>query len=105
MRLNKLETLSLLQKLPKIKPLKTLILTKIETGVSEISLLHLQAEIIYNLKIWHDDVVYPMSDNDKMRLYTQMEMVNTIFKIIDNHVFVSNKDYKEMMRSMGISAL
>ncbi|MDD2265697.1 hypothetical protein [Sulfuricurvum sp.] len=104
MRLNKLE---FIQELPKIKPFKPLNLskTKIEIGVSDVSLLRLQAEILYNLRFWLDDVVYPMSINDKMRFVTDMNMVNSIFKMIDNHVFVSKKDYKEMMRSMGIKSL
>lgn len=102
-----MKKLEFVQKLSKIRPLKPLnrSKTKIEIGVSDVTLLRLQAEILYNLRFWLDDVVYPMGKRDEIRFNTHMKMTLDIFKMIDNHVFISKRDYKAMMRSMGIKSL
>lgn len=102
MRLSELKTI---QAVPKVKPLKPLTFTKIEIGVSSIALLRLQAEILYNLKIWLDEAIYPLSDKDRLRVKTHQKMILDIFKMDKDNTFISKREYKEMMRSMGIKSL
>jgi len=102
MRLNKLETLSLLQSVPKIKPLKSLnrSKTKIEIGVSDIDILCLIADINYKSFLLLED--NPPSAQLNAIVDHRLSMVGKLFKMMDNHIFVSKREYKAIKQSMRI---
>jgi len=102
MRLNKLETLSLLQSVPKIKPLKSLnrSKTKIEIGVSDIDILCLIADINYKSFLLLED--NPPSVQLNAIVDHRLNMVGKLFKMMDNHIFVSKREYKAIKQSMRI---
>lgn len=105
LRSNKLETLSLLQSVPKIKPLQPLNRSKIkiEIGVSDIDILCLIADINYKSFLLLED--NPPSAQLNTIVNNRLSMVGKLFKMMDNHVFVSKREYKAIKQSMSIKLL
>ncbi|MCX6075174.1 MAG: hypothetical protein NTY39_12690 [Campylobacterales bacterium] len=102
LRLNKLEVI---QNLPKIKPLQPLnrSKTKIEIGVSDIDILCLIADINYKSFLLLED--NPPSVQLNAIIDNRLNMVGKLFKMMDNHVFVSKREYKAIKQSMSIKLL
>lgn len=102
MRSNKLETLSLPQSVPKIKPLKPLNLskTKTEISVSDIDILCLIADINYKTFLLLED--NPPSAQLNAIVDHRLSMVVKLFYMMDNHIFISKREYKAIKQSMRI---
>jgi hypothetical protein len=91
MRLSELKTI---QAIPKIKSLMPLnrSKTKIEIGVNDIDILCLITDINYKSFLLLKNN-YPSAQLNAI-IDHRLSMAGKLFKTIDNHVFVSKREYK-----------